>query len=49
MPLRTFESRPRYIDVRYSCTFELNNVLEATDEQHNDDSLLQYMLFSSGT
>lgn len=26
---------------------ELSNALEATDEAHNDDSLLQYMLFSS--
>lgn len=27
--------------------FELGNVLEAIDEKHNDDSLLQFMLFSS--
>ena len=27
--------------------YELNNALEATDEQHNDDSLLQFMLFST--
>ena len=27
--------------------FDLSNILDATDEQHNDDSLLQYMLFSS--
>ena len=25
-PLRTFESRPKYIDERYLCTFELNSV-----------------------
>ena len=27
--------------------FQLSNALDATDEQHNDDSLLQFMLFSS--
>jgi hypothetical protein len=27
--------------------FELSNILDATDKHHNDDSLLQYMLFSS--
>lgn len=27
--------------------FELSHALDATDEQHNDDSLLQFMLYSS--
>ena len=26
--------------------FELSSALDAIDEQHNDDSLLQFMLFS---
>ena len=25
----------------------INSALESTDERHNDDSMLQYMLFSS--
>ena len=27
--------------------YELSHALDATDEQHNDDSLLQFMLFSA--
>ena len=44
------ETRAQLQGVTNKCIeelFELSNVLDATDEQHNDDSLLQYMLFSS--
>ncbi|KAL1529842.1 hypothetical protein AB1Y20_000773 [Prymnesium parvum] len=43
-------NRAQLQDVTNKCIeelFELCNILDATDEQHNDDSLLQYMLFSS--